>query len=100
METYIVDGIELQRMESGTVRAISTVTECKGSWKYQDAFRDSYYRVRYSPRQKRHFWQSYGQSGKYAQGPKIGYSVHPRGSLHNRPVSAACLQAIALLEGN
>jgi len=98
--TTTVSGVMLeQAVPNGDVLAVATVTEQMGSWKYQKAYRKSWYTVRYSPRQKKHFFSFLDHSGKFAQGPRIGYSSAPAGSLHNRPVPAAVLQAMSLLQG-
>lgn len=100
MERYKVGNVMLEK-NGEEVRAVRIVTEQKGSWKWQDAYRVAWYRVRYSPRQKRHFWQSETRSGKFAMNSSNmeRYDGIPHGSLHNHPVSGEELAAIGTLIG-
>ena len=81
-----------------TVRATTLVTEQQGSWKWQDAFRQAWYEIRYSPRQKKHFFEVVQRSGKFAKTRGRGEGL-PQGSLHNRPVPAEVLAAHGTLLG-
>jgi hypothetical protein len=96
---YAVDGyvLEHDRAEN-TVTARAIVSECKGSWRWQDAYRTAWYGIRYSPRQHCHFFRSVAL-GRKMSGPQLSQAGidYPSGSLHNRRVPASVLWAIGTL---
>jgi hypothetical protein len=91
MDTFKVGNYLIER-DGAELRTVRLVTEQRGSWKWQDAFRKAYYEIRYSPRRKYHYFVSVARSGKFPLTRGRGAGL-PKGGLHNHPVPAEMLMA-------
>jgi hypothetical protein len=96
--------VDFTRDDDGEIVAVRIVTERRGSWRYQDAYRIAHYRPRIR-RKTAHgkstmVWMTVGHSRKYSmpQLRRMGYAWPQEGSLSQRPVAPEVLSAMAVLE--
>jgi len=76
-------------MEETTKRI---VTSCKGSWKWQDAYKIVTYRAEWSQRKQMFLWKSCQSSRKYSE-PQLRevWAEYSHGSMHNKPAALVML---------